>query len=371
MRILFIDLSTKLKNIDELSNRARGGMITSLHQVSKALSQSHSKHFVDIIADIEEPDFFYENGPVRWFNPEAARDGCSMGEPYDSYDFLVCNRGIGDGWPQIKARRRILWTHDLPHNGFIPEPRNIRAFSRVVFMSKYAERVWRAFYPDIGKSVMIPNGVDKSIFCPPVRPKDLHKMIYFSAPNRGLKKLPFIFDAIRHRLAEFGSRYEETFSMTAYSNMAKLHPNEVEDHGDGFDLDYKEVGESDVQLHDPVPQFQLAEVLRSAGLMILPTAYPEICSNAILQSLACGTPVLTTGNLGSAGEWIRDGRNGALTDFQPHDYMIHTVEIVRKAVEILTDPEKHLGMILAASKTKILSWEEVGAKWLKMLNQCD
>ena len=217
-------------------------------------------------------------------------------------------------------------------------------------MSKYAERIWRTFYKDIGKSVQIPNGVE-NLFHP--REKDHDTLIYASAPNRGLDKLPLILDAIRTRVGR-------PIRLLAYSNLASLHPNEV---GKGDTFDYKAVQDSSVELHDPIPQDELAGKLGQAGLMILPSGYPEICSNIILQSLASGTPVITTGNLGATPEWVKHRKNGMLTEYLPHDYMVHTVEIVRNAVEVLENRRLHDRLIRGAASTHLLTWNEVGEKW--------
>jgi glycosyltransferase involved in cell wall biosynthesis len=171
---------------------------------------------------------------------------------------MVCNRGIGDGYQGIRAEHRVLWTHDLPHNGFALHPERFRGFSRVVFMSDYAERVWRGFFPQIGKSVKIPNGVDKGLFYP--REKDLRHLIYISAPNRGLAKLPLIFEAV-------SSRTDAPVSMTAYSNLKVLHPNEPGDN----ELPREECRRVGIDLRDPIPQAELAKELGSAGLMVLPS----------------------------------------------------------------------------------------------------
>src|SRR3990167_10438182 len=148
-------------------------MVSSLFKISDYLSSVG--HQVFVLSDIQSAG--KTRAGMIWTH-----------EYYGQYDYLICNRGTHDGYPDIKARRRILWTHDLPHNGFIPEPKTIKAFAATVFMSQYAERIWRAFYPTIGRSFMIPNGVDKTLFFP--RPKLPGFLIFASAPNRGLKKLP-------------------------------------------------------------------------------------------------------------------------------------------------------------------------------------
>ena len=338
MRLLFLDRSTRLRTVSDLSSRARGGMVSSLFQVTDYLASRG--HDVTVLSDIESTGA--TKAGTKWLH-----------EAWGEYDWLVCNRGVGDGYPLIRAKRRALWTHDLPHNGFISEPKTIRAFARVVFMSSYAARVWRKFYRDIGASIVIPNGVDKRLFYP--REKDLDTIIYASAPNRGLDKLPIILDAIR-------SRTGRGIQLQAYSNLSSLHPGEGKD-----EFDYKAVKDSSVELHDPVPQDVLAGKMGQAGLMILPSDYPEICSNIVLQALASGIPIITTGSLGATPEWVRHGWNGLLTEFQPHDYMIHLVEIVRHAVQVLERPWLHRWLMFGARNTQVFSWQEIGRQWEHML----
>lgn len=339
MRILFVDRSTKLQTIHDLKRRGRGGMVASLFHVSDYLSERG--HDVTVLSDIENTSVTKYG--TKWLH-----------EAWGEYDCLILNRGTGSGYPEIKARHRVLWTHDLPHSGFIPEPKIMGGFSCTVFMSKYAERVWRTFYKTIGRSVLIPNGVDKEIFYPRQKTDTL---IYASAPNRGLDKLPLILDAIRTRIGR-------DIELRAFSNLAKLHPNEGDDR-----FDYKTIEESSVSLFDPVSQAALSNHMGQASAMILPTPSPEICSNCVLQSLASGTPVITTGNIGSVPEWVRHEKNGMLTKYGPPDYMVHTVEMVRNAVKVLESDKLHQKLIRGASRTNVLTWKEVGKKWERMISR--
>ena len=253
------------------------------------------------------------------------------------------------------------WIHDLPHAGFIPEPKVMKAFNKVVFMSKYAEQIWRTYYNCIGKSVFIPNGVVKSLFYP--RKKDLDHIIFFSHPCRGLKRLPLIFEAVKTRLKR------KDLYCTAYSNAKGMYAEgEMGDHGVEYDIEYK-CGVDGFFHRQPLPAHEIAREVGYAGLTVMPTGYPEICSNSILQSLTSGTPIVTTGNLGSAGEWVKHKKNGYLTHYGPSDYMVHTVEMMRGCIYALESTERHQKLIKAAERTKVLSWEEVGLKWEKMLKR--
>ena len=344
MKILFIDMSTKLQTIDDLKTRARGGMVSSLFAVSDGLAELG--HKTAVCSGIEG----ITSAGTRWIPEYDGRE----------YDVLVCNRGTGGGYPDIRANRRVLWTHDLPHNGFISNPKTVNAFAGVVYMSQYAKRIWHTFYQTLSapRSFIIPNGVNTEVFYP--RVKDLDYLIYISNPNRGLERLPLIYEATRTRL-------RRDIRMRAYSNGAVLHPNEGEDNNE---LKYKSCLEAGIELLDPVPQPELAEELGRAGAMVLPSSYPEICSNAVLQSLASGTPVFTTGNLGATCEWVRHGRNGMLTQFQPHDYMVYQLEMVRNLVNVLSNPRIHHKMMMKSAQSKgIYTWKQVAKMWNRKLNQ--
>jgi glycosyltransferase involved in cell wall biosynthesis len=320
-------------------------MVSSLFIVPDELSKLG--HDVTVLSDVQQ-------GGVTRFGVKWITEYPDM-----LFDILILNRGIGHGYPQINAKHRILWTHDLPHAGFIPNPKMMGAFSATVFMSAYAERVWRTYYPVIGKSWTIPNGVNRELFHP--RMKDPNYLIYCSAPNRGTERLPLIYAATK-------ARTELPLRMRAYTNMAKLHPNECKD--DSYALNYKTCEEAGIAVLDPIPQTQLAEELGMAGAMIMPTIYPEICSNVVLQSLASGTPVFTTGNLGATREWVEHGKNGMLTEFQPHDYMVYQMEMVRNLVKVISNPRVHRKMMNKAAQTKgIFTWQQIGQKWHKMISR--
>ena len=342
MKILFIDRSTRLKTVHDLDTIPRGGMVQSLFRVSDYLASKG--HTVHVYSDIIEGGYT-EAG--AWWVPNSNWQ-------LNNYDVLICNRGVGTGYPEINAKRRVLWTHDLPHSGFIPEPKMASVFE-TVFMSRYSERVWRKFYKDIGKSYFIPNGVDDYFF---PREKDLKKIVYFFHPNRGLKRLDFIAACIKARVP--GVQVE------AYSS-GLMYPTDNEVLGDHVDMDLPHTT-GNVALNQPVVSADLADIIGRAGLTILPTGYPEICSNSVLQSLKSGTPLVTTGGLGATPEWVKHNHNGLLTTFLPNDYMVYTVEIVRMVTSLLSDKKRHLKLINNSSKTPVWSWEKVGRAWLKLLS---
>jgi glycosyltransferase involved in cell wall biosynthesis len=67
-----------------------------------------------------------------------------------------------------------------------------------------------------------------------------------------------------------------------------------------------------VQLLAPMPHEQIAEVYRSAQIIVSPSTH-DGTPNTLLEGMACGCfPV--AGDLESIREWIADGQNGLLID---------------------------------------------------------
>ena len=345
MKILFVDSNTHLKTLDDLKTQARGGMVSSLLIVTDGLSRKG--HDVHVWGN--DFDAVSDSG-VTWHKKPTVTNA----------DAIVFNRGLGSGEPALGTGKRFLWTHDLPHAGHVKDHKFLNMLTCMVSMSRFGDRIWRDMFDYKGRSVIIPNGVNKDLF-KPSEIKDPKYLIYASAPNRGLWRLPLIFDAIKNHVP--GVR------MRAYSNMKTLHPGEAKENEANYELDYGSCEEAGIERLDPIPQHELAEELGCAGLMILPTNYPEICSNAILQSLSCGTPVITAGSIGSAPEWLRHKKNSILTTYQARDYMVFQRQIIKGAVSVLSHRPTHLRMMKEAAKTKILSWGAVIEKWDAMVRR--
>jgi len=354
VRVLFIDWSTGHDSVDQVKKGLTGGRVTWLRELPDALW----KFGIECAVWTDAEESGVSRAGVPWIKKEDHEQALRV-----AWDALVLLRGAHNGWPEVMARHRVLVVRDLPHWGFIREPKLMRGFSAVVAGSRYAANLWKCYCKEIGRVEIIPNGVDKSLFYP--REKDRNYLIFASAPNRGLMRLPLQFDALRNHTGL-------PLKLKAFSKLGKLHPGETKRdvYVDGYSIDYAVVNDSPIEWLDPIPQAELAEEIGRAGLMLLPTAFPEICSNSVLQALASGTPIITTGNLGATPEWVKHRWNGMLTRYNPQDYAVWDIEMVRNASEVLTNERLHRKLIKNAANTKnVLTWQEVGKKWLKLLKK--
>lgn len=335
MRVVFHDNSDNGVHAQEDLGKPMGGRVTCLKEVSKELAKLGAE--VDLLMPgIPTP---FESDGVTWTSR-------AQGE----YDAFVHVRGLPGQFPPVKTRKRYLWTRDLPHAGFGPDPRLFDEVDGVVFLSQYAERIWRTYFRNIGASTIIPNGVS-DLFRPLVKESGL--VIHAAHPIRGLRYLPEIWPTVKTLHPEA--------RLVAFSDAA-LHPGEAQD------PEYLRAADAcrevEIEVMQPVPPAEFAGWLGKAEFNLMPSNYPEICSNTILQSLRCGTPVVTTGELGSAPEWVTTWKNGVLTETRPEDYMVYRLELARIAHALLAEPEVLRRLQQRAASTPVWTWKEVAEKWM-------
>jgi glycosyltransferase involved in cell wall biosynthesis len=162
------------------------------------------------------------------------------------------------------------------------ERRSLRISDRAVFNSALCRRAWGRHYDVSTPTSVIHNGVDRSIFFP----RDV------GSDDDGEEYVLFIGD-------------EERKGLSRVLSFARHAPYEIR--LVGFD----EVGESDVTALGRVTPEELARLYSGALATIHPAKF-EAFGNVVLESLACGTPVVTTDRCGAA-EFLDDSC-GAVTD---------------------------------------------------------
>jgi UDP-glucose:(heptosyl)LPS alpha-1,3-glucosyltransferase len=110
------------------------------------------------------------------------------------------------------------------------------------------------------------------------------------------------------------------------------------------------------------PQTDTAPFYQAAAVLGLPTIY-DPCSNVVLEALACGCPVVTTGANG-ASEFINPGSNGAVLSL-PHD-----PDPLRLALEEYLDRGRDPRVRRdAQAAVAHLSWEKTVSQTLEVLTE--
>lgn len=343
MKILFVD-GTKGYSPTRLGNKPTGGIATSLTIIPRFLASKGHEVWVKSLHDKDEV--------------VAGVNFLSRLAPAPPADIVVLNRNMPTAgtMAQIKANGSVViwWLHDIVDYRYLADG-SFKAIDNIVALSRYCADTYSDFYDIPGeKFTIIPNGVDSAVFhAGPYVDRDPNLFVFASAPVKGFKALGFVIHNLKRILPSLDFRI--------YSSQ-RLH-----DLQDGPTVDEWKAAMTALgaKVFLPIPQKDLADVLRRAWCLLMPNEYPEICSNLLLQAQACGCPVITS-PIGSAPEWITHGETGILTKWLPHDKFMWWADFAKQVMRLVADKDLR-GRISERSIKIPLTWEQVGGMWEEYL----
>ena len=340
MKALFID-GTSGFTPNRLATKACGGISTSLTLIPRYLA----KNGVRAVVASEHPTREEVDGVL--YTPtieDVDRDA----------DWVVFNRNIFNRQMEsmFPKSKKIWWLHDIVDHRYL-EDDSFHKMDRIVALSRYNVESYSDFFGiDRKKFVIIPNGVDKEMFFP-AEDHDRHLFVCASAPIKGLYPLAFTWFNLL--------RLDPKAELRIYSNQA-LHDKE---NNSQMEAQLKQLADGGANILAPIPQSDLAAVLRQARALLMPNHYPEICSNLILQAQASGTPVVTTA-IGSAPEFIVQRWSGMMTRLAPHDMFWWWKDFAERTIEVQTEDALY-DTIHRRAPENVKSWDQIGALWLDLL----
>lgn len=336
MKVLFVDGTGGFSPL-RLTTKPTGGIITSLTLIPQYLAAQG--HEVVVGSEYAAEEKIKGVTYVR-----ELRDSDRLS------DVVIFNRNIFNHafLDQFRRSRLVWWLHDIVDFRYMPDDSYLR-MDQIVALSEYCVESYADFFGvDKRKFRVIPNGADKALF----RPKDDHDRHLFvcaSATIKGLYPLHFTWTNLKRLLPEA--------KLHIYSSQS-LHDKEDSTQTKG---QLKALQEAGAVVRAPIPQAELAEVFRTARVVLMPNHYPEICSNTMLQAMACGTPVVST-SIGSAGEFIDNFETGLLTKTKPHDMFWWHKDFAELTLKAATDDLLYDTIHRKAPGT-VWSWDEIGEKW--------
>jgi len=349
LKLLFVD-GTAGFSPDRIKNKPTGGILNSLTIIPQYLAQSGHEVYVSCTIDKLKT----VNGVT--YLPLSHQD------KIPKWDIIVFNRNSLNGrmvsYSKSIGAKTVWWLHDIVDFRYL-EDGSYKHVDKIIALSQYCKRSYSEFYdlPD-EKFVVIPNGVDKEIFYPgDYKKRKKYKMIMASAPIKGYMPIEFTWQNVKRQFPDA--------ELYIYSNQS-LHNKENSTATDHF---LHEMEDQGAMVMQPVKQEILAEIMRSAWILLMPNSYPEICSNLLLQARACGLPVVTT-NIGANPEFI-DEKTGVISGDYPHDIWLWVKKYTEATVSLCKDQKRHQG-ISEQTTEGIPDWNEIAEKWLIELEAlCD
>ncbi|ELY81152.1 glycosyltransferase family 4 protein [Natrinema pallidum] len=178
---------------------------------------------------------------------------------------------------ELPTHEQILSRIVEPTRRFVDQ-KSLHVVDVAVFNSDLTRRVWRKHYDLPSKSIVHYNGVDTDLFRPYPSEEDSYLLFVGGSERKGLSTVL-------------------NFAETASYPIRIVGPSKVDS--------------ENVQAMGRVSQPKLARLYSGAIATIHPAKF-EAFGNVVLESLACGTPVVTTENCGASA--ILSRHCGEITD---------------------------------------------------------
>jgi glycosyltransferase involved in cell wall biosynthesis len=341
VRILFVDQTAGFEP-NRKDTKPCGGILTSLSIIPKYLASKGM--------DVTVKSLYAENCEIDGVKYIPV----SLQEALPKWDVIVLNRN-GVNHPLVNYSHQIgakviWWLHDIVDFRYL-EDLSCRNVDKVIALSKYCQESFSDFYGvDKSKFVVIPNGVDKSVYYPgKYEERKKHSLIMGSALIKGFIPVYDTWMDIKRNFPEA--------TLTIYSSQT-LHEKEEPAQYQAWLNEMELVG---ARVQQPIPQPILAEKMRHAWALLMPNSYPEICSNLLLQAQACGLPVISS-NIGSASEFIENNKTGVITECYPHDLFWWIKKYSEATNKLFKNDELHK-QISEQAPRDVKSWEEIGEEW--------
>jgi glycosyltransferase involved in cell wall biosynthesis len=359
VRVVFLARQALPFSPAEFDRQAVGGSELALYRVAKGLAELG--HEVIVVNRCVDEAGVY--GGVWYF--DLTRDATTWQQHVRSKpaDVLVLFRRMLDVTARIPARSRVFWAHD--HQGVqLSDPPSLgrrlaiawRRFSgpwfhervdRVFVVSEFmAELFIWLFRTPKSKLVVMPNGVDAEEFEAVQVRKRPHQFVYTSVPERGLDELlRAIFPKIRRAYPD------AILQVTSYRSLESYRGAE----GEG------------VVLRGTLARRDLARLLMESAVMLYPSRFEEMGAIAVLESMAAGTPAVTS-TRGVLRELAGGGERGVAVEGTPGTKEF-AERFVEATLELLAD-EDRLARMRKAAREYVLEnheWRRIVRRWDEVL----
>ena len=346
MKILFID-GTAGFTPTRLQERPTGGILTSLTLIPRYLAaQGH---------DVTVMSCFEHMAVISgvYYLPITKNVSDLIAQDVVVFNRNSISRPLAKHF-KANGARIIWWLHDICQLSYLQDD-GFKLVDDIVALSDYCRYSYSEFYGIAhDKFQVIPNAVDPTVFYPGTEQRDRNLYIVASAAIKGLMPLEFTLHNMK--------RHNPDFELRVYSSQ-KLH--DLENTASQNQALWA-LGKAGAAVRDPIPQHELAAVMRKAWCLLMPGHFPETNSNLVLQARACGLPVISA-PIGSAREFIEDGYNGLLTASYPHDLHLWLKHYAGLCID-MQDPLLQSRLSRNAPEG-ILSWDVVGSQWNNLLSR--
>jgi len=329
-------------NGNTLNERALGGTETALIYIAKELAKLDFK--VTVFNNCDKPGT-YNNVEYKKFEEF---------DPKVETDIFIAVRFLDIFNNSINSKISLFWTEDDYNQPFLKalmEKSILSKIGKIITVSNFqTNNISNYFKIPKEKFFTTRNGVDINGFELSVN-KNKNKLIYTSAPFRGLDILLDIFHLIKKEIPNA--------ELHIFSSMKTYTLSEEEDKKSYKNI-YKKANQPGVFLRGSITQKELANELLSSYLFVYPNKFPETSCIAAIEAQAAGVPIVTS-KLGALTETVEQG---ILIEGNPYSEEYKT-KFVKTVIDLLKDEDewKRLSEIGKKSIKELYDWEMIAKEW--------
>lgn len=359
MRIWFLARQSLPFSPLTYARQALGGSETALFLVARGLAALG--HEVVVLNHCGAEAGVYDG--VRYLDLAGDRTRWQAMTRTHAADVLVLFRRMLDVTTRIPSRARVFWAHD--HQGvMVSQPQSAarslgiawrhatgpmfhQRVDRIFVVSQFMADLFRwLFRAPADKLAVMPNGIEVQLFTGPAPARRRMQFIHSSVPGRGLVQLlQEIFPPIRRVHPE------------AELHLFSYRP--LEEHW--------KYGTAGVHFLGSVPKEELVSALRESTLMLYPSNFEEMGAISVLESMAAGTPAVTS-TLGVLSELTGEGHRGIAVSGQPGSGEF-AARFVEATLSLLEDAARVEAMRVAAREYVLArhDWNAIALRWDRTL----
>lgn len=270
----------------------------------------------------------------------------------DEFDILVAwrhNIFIEKG--QIKARKKIIWLHDVPSDDMFPEE-SINNFDKILVLSQYHKSLLPKHVPD-EKIFVTSNGINLSDFKYDILERNAKRAIYTSSYDRGLEHLLDMWPDVRKQAP--GAELHIFYGWNTYDAMVEKGVR------DSFfkKIMVSKMDQPGVFDHGRVGHKELAKELAKSGVYAYPSHFEEISCISAMKAQASGCVPVTT-DYAALSETVKygvkvEGKGG---DFPTKEnYMTALIDMLNDV-----DKQEKIRKQMLGDKSR-WGWDKVARTW--------
>lgn len=204
--------------------------------------------------------------------------------PNDNYSTVILWRQ--NYFTNLKAKRRLVWLHDVPGQGMFTEE-NVKNFDKVIVLSDFHKSLLPACVPQ-EKIFVSTNGINMEDFVLNGTIRNPHRAIYTSSYDRGLQHLLAIWPEVRQEVPD--AELHIFYGWNTYDKMIAAGSRPVDFKNAMVAL----MDQPGVFEHGRIGHKQLNKEFQKSGVWAYPSHFEEISCISGMKAQANGcVPVCT------------------------------------------------------------------------------